>query len=75
MSGGWLGRIAILLLVDVVMVTPANAVGPDDAFKRSADESFNTPMVRCASKHRGSLPDPISPTMTPALKRRDQASR
>jgi hypothetical protein len=32
------------------MVTPANAGGPDDAFKRSADES---------------LPNPISLTTTP----------
>jgi hypothetical protein len=36
MSGGWLGRTAILLLVGLVTVTPANAGGPDDTFKHNA---------------------------------------
>lgn len=36
MSVGWLGRTAILLLVGLVTVTPANAGGPDDTFKHNA---------------------------------------
>jgi hypothetical protein len=36
MSGGWLGRTAILLLVGTPVVL-------DDTFKRSADESFTSP--------------------------------
>jgi len=43
MSGGWLGRTAILLLVGLVTTVPARADGPGPEFKHLADETFTSP--------------------------------
>lgn len=43
MSGGWLGRTAILLLVCLVTLAPASADGPGRKFQRLADEAFTSP--------------------------------
>jgi hypothetical protein len=43
MLGGWLGRIAILLLVGLVTVAPASADGPGRQFKHLTDEAVASP--------------------------------
>ena len=45
MSGGWLGRTAILLLVALVTVTPASADSPGSELTRlpDADHTFTSP--------------------------------
>jgi hypothetical protein len=43
MSGGWLRRTAILLLMGLVTVAPASADGPGRKFKHLTDETFTSP--------------------------------
>jgi hypothetical protein len=43
MSGGWLGRTAILSLVGFVAVAPASADDPDRNFKHLTEETFTSP--------------------------------
>jgi hypothetical protein len=43
MSGGWLGRTAIVFLIGLAMVAPASADGPGPEFKHLADETFASP--------------------------------
>lgn len=43
MSGGWLRRTAILLLIGLVTAVPAYADGPGPEFKHLADETFSSP--------------------------------
>ena len=43
MSGGWLGRTAILFLVGLVTAVPARADGPGPEFKHLADKAFTSP--------------------------------
>jgi hypothetical protein len=45
MSGGWLGRTAILLLMALVTVVPASADSPGNELKRltDADDTFTSP--------------------------------
>ena len=45
MSGGWLGRTALLLLMALVTVVPASADGPGSELQRllDADHTFTSP--------------------------------
>jgi hypothetical protein len=45
MSGGWLGRTAILLLMALATATPANADSPGSELERlpDADHTFTSP--------------------------------
>jgi hypothetical protein len=43
MSGGWLRRTAILLLMGLVTMAPASADGPGRKFKHLTDETFTSP--------------------------------
>jgi hypothetical protein len=61
MSGGWLGRTAILLLVALVTVAPASADGPGRKFKHLTDQAFTSPdgEVRIAQYSRTSGNDVV----------------
>jgi hypothetical protein len=61
MSGGWLGRTAILLLMGLVTVAPASADGPGRKFKHLTDETFTSPdgQLRVEQYSRASNDDTI----------------